>query len=482
MRTLSVIRQYVRSGLRLKLFVVLLIPVILAVVATSTAARIAFLRGFLGYLNEQEVTQVRAMVPAIARAYRSNEGWEFLSEDPHAWFEILMQIDRGAEGPAAPGPGELWEVGAFPAPPAPHDLTGLATRLALLDAGRQFVAGNPALGAKARREPIVLDGRVIGWLAVLPFDQLTAGAAGAFQSQQLVSTWVIAGVAVGLAAAVALLFSYRLLVPLRRIGAATHRLAAGDYATRLEVLQADEIGRLAADFNRMAVTLEKNETLRRGFMADLSHELRTPLAILRAELEAIEDRVRELTPEALRSLQAEVVLLGKLINDLYDLSLAEVGALTYRVAPIDVGGLLRQRLTAFQERYAQRRISMQVSIPPEVIWIDADAMRIQQLINNLLENSLRHTHSGGQFRVSCRIERPLVALDLQDSAPGVSEEVLPRLFERFYRGDPSRSRATGGAGLGLAIAKSIVEAHGGSIEACGSPLGGLRIRVALPLR
>jgi two-component system sensor histidine kinase BaeS len=473
-----IIRLRIRFGLRSKLFVALLVTGILAVVATSVAVHIAFLRGFLGYLNEREMARVRAMLPDIAQAYRVNGGWEFFSEGPVAWSEILAQIDHRGYSPVR-WPGNPSAVTGFP--PPPHNLTGLATRLALLDARRHFVVGNPEIGANARLQPILLDGAVIGWLAVLPFDQLTVGAARAFQHRQLVSTWIIAVGAVGLAAGVAMLLCYRLSKPLSRIGAATHRLAAGDYATRLEVRQADEVGRLAADFNRMAVALETNETLRRAFMADLSHELRTPLAILRAELEAIEDRVRDFTPETLQSLKSEVRLLGKLINDLYELSLADVGALSYRVSPTELVALLRERLTAFQERYAERQIGVEVSLPAQTVLINADPVRIQQLFNNLIENSLRYTHNGGQFRVSCRLEHQAVAIDLQDSAPAVPESSLPRLFERFFRGDPSRNRATGGAGLGLAIAKSIVDAHGGTIEARGSPLGGLWIHIALPL-
>jgi two-component system sensor histidine kinase BaeS len=445
---MSIIRFRIRLGLRSKLFVALLVTVILAVVATSVAVHIAFLRGFLGYLNEQEMTCVRAMLPAVTQAYRSNGGWGFT-------------------------------VTGFPPPPR---LTGLATRLALLDARGHFVAGNPEIGANAQLQAVLLDGRVIGWLAVLPFDQLTAGAARAFQHRQLLSTWIIGGGAVGLAAAVAMILCYRLSKPLRRIAAATHRLAAGDYATRLEIRQGDEVGRLAADFNRMAVALETNETLRRAFMADLSHELRTPLAIVRAELEAIEDRVRDFTPETLQSLKSEVRLLGKLINDFYELSLADVGALTYRKSPTDVVALLRERLTAFQERYVEREIGVEASLATQALVINADPMRMQQLFNNLIENSLRYTHSGGRFHVSCRPEEQVVIIDLQDSAPAVSEASLPRLFERFFRDDPSRNRATGGAGLGLAIAKSIVAVHGGTIEARSSPLGGLWIHIALPLR
>jgi two-component system sensor histidine kinase BaeS len=468
-----------RLGLRSKLFIALLVTASVAVAGTSIAARAAFLKGFVGYLNEQEMTRIHGILRALAQQYRANGSWRFLEDDPEAWFEILAPLDFGQDGPVEPWTDGMPELGDFP-PPLPRDLTGLGIRLALLDAATHFVVGNPAIVGEAPRQAVQLDGKVIGWLAVLPFARLTAGAAEEFQHRQLVSTWIIGLVAVGLAAGIAVLLTDHLLEPIRRIGTATHRLAAGDYATRLKVFPPDEIGRLAADFNRMALVLEKNEAMRRAFMADVSHELRTPIAVLRAELEAIEDRVRVPTPEVLRSLQAEVQMLGRLINDLSDLSLADVGALTYHISGTDVAALLRQRLSAFRERYAERGIIMETSLPEDAVVIAADELRIQQLFNNLIENSLCYTHSGGRFRASCLARHDAVVIDFQDSAPAVPEELLPRLFERFYRVDPSRNRATGGAGLGLAIAKSIVEAHGGTIRARSSLLGGLRICICLP--
>jgi two-component system sensor histidine kinase BaeS len=283
-----------------------------------------------------------------------------------------------------------------------------------------------------------------------------------------------------LAALAAVLLTHRLLRPIRRIAQATHRLAAGQYATRLRAASQDEIGRLANDFNRLAFALERNERMRRAFMADVSHELRTPLTVLRGELEAYEDGVRLLTAESVTSLQTEVTTLSKLVNDLYELSLADIGALAYRMADVDIAAVLRLRLRGFHERLAERSIRVESDIHEAELIVNADATRIQQLFSNLMENSIRYTNAGGRWRVACHREDTRVLIDLQDSEPGVPAELLTRLFERFYRVDASRNRQSGGAGLGLAICKSIVEAHGGTITARESPLGGLWIRVALP--
>ena len=175
--------------------------------------------------------------------------------------------------------------------------------------------------------------------------------------------WIMGTGAVLVAALAASLLTRWLLRPVRHIAAATHRLAAGDYATRLKVPAQDEIGRLADDFNRLALVLEKTEQMRRAFMADMSHELRTPIAVLRGELEAIEDGVREPTVENIRSLQNEVATIGKLVNDLYQLSLADVGALTYCMTAVDIAGMLRARLPVFRERLNERHIVLESNLP-----------------------------------------------------------------------------------------------------------------------
>jgi len=420
------------------------------------------------------------MLPLLAAAYQENGDWNFLREAPFAWLELV----RGT--PAGPRSRDgLWRFRGLPPfrgpfPISESDLTGVNLRVTLLDAQHRFVIGNPQLSADVPTRPVIVNGKVVGWLAVLPFQRVTTGAASHLQDRQLVSVWIIGVGAVLLAALAAVLLTDRLLRPIRRITQATHRLAAGHYATRLRAASHDEIGRLAHDFNRLAFALERNERMRRAFMADVSHELRTPLTVLRGELEAFEDGVRILTPEGVKSLQTEVTTLSKLVNDLYELSLADIGALAYRMADVDIAAVLRLRLRGFHERLAERRISVESDVHEAQLIVSADATRIQQLVSNLMENSIRYTNAGGRWHVACHREGTRVLIDLQDSEPGVPAELLTRLFERFYRVDASRNRQSGGAGLGLAICKSIVEAHGGTITAQESPLGGLWIRVALP--
>jgi len=301
-----------------------------------------------------------------------------------------------------------------------------------------------------------------------------------FQEDQFRAVLLACSIAVALAALIALWLARTLLAPVRRVAEATHHLAAGRYETRVNVTSHDEVGQLAADFNHLAQTLQRNEGVRRDFMADVSHELRTPLAILRGELEAIEDGVRAVTPTALHSLQGEVATLSQLVDDLYELSLSDAGALAYRLHELDLRVLLTSTVDSMRMRFAQRDLRIELQLPSRALPVNADEARLQQLFHNVLENSLRYTDCGGQLRIGVQETADWLQVDFQDSAPGVVVEMLPHLFERFFRSEGSRSRATGGAGLGLTICRNIAEAHGGTIEAQASPLGGLWIAVRLP--
>lgn len=220
--------------------------------------------------------------------------------------------------------------------------------------------------------------------------------------------------------------------------------------------------------------------MRRDFMADISHELRTPLAVLRGELEAIQDGVRQFTPESVTSLQAEVATLTKLVDDLHQLSMSDEGALAYQKKSVDAVSLVEIAAGAFRERFASRNLTLSLELP-ESATVFGDPHRLMQLFNNLLENSLRYTDSGGRTLIQLIPRDNTLLLRFADSGPGVSDEQLQRLFERFYRTEGSRNRASGGSGLGLAICLNIVEAHGGAIHAAHSPFGGVSITVELPL-
>jgi two-component system, OmpR family, sensor histidine kinase BaeS len=483
-----------KFGVTSKLFLAFLLTNVAIALVVAVAAQVAVKTGFRSYVNEREERRLLSLSDTLVDAYRAHGDWEFLRGNDSLWRSFNRPGPPGpdrfaldgrppppiAHGNGRPPPPPANERRGPPpgeGPPRPHSVPPTAT---LLDAQRHLIAGKDVSPDTAPLRPIIVDGATVGWIATTypgePFDRTDLR----FQDEQLRASWIIAAVAVLLAAVVAILLARRLLVPIKRLASATHRLAQGDYSTRVSTDTQDEVGQLVADFNHLAVTLEKNEGLRRQFMAEISHELRTPLAVLGGEIEALEDGIRAPTPASLKSLRAEVATLAKLIDDLYDLSLADVGALTYRLVKLDVSELLDDAVQAFKERYAERNIALDFEGPEAPVHVDGDATRLIQLFNNLLENSLRYTDPPGRLRIALQGDENAVHIDFQDSAPAVPESLLPRLFERLFRVESSRSRERGGAGLGLALCQTIVEAHAGRIAAKPSPLGGLWIEIVLP--
>ncbi len=265
------------------------------------------------------------------------------------------------------------------------------------------------------------------------------------------------------------------------MAAATHDLASGKYSVRVPVSSSDELGLLARDFNEMALTLEKNEKERRQWIADISHELRTPLAVLRGEIEALMEGIRAISPEAVRSLHAEVLRLHRLVDDLYQLALSDLGTMTYRKEELDPAEVLRDCVDHYQMEFAAKGIGMKLDILEEKTPVFADRERLHQLFDNLFENSLKYTDQGGYLIVGMDHCNGHALITFADSAPGVRPDQLDKLFNRLYRVEGSRNRSSGGAGLGLAICRNIVEAHSGTISAFPSPLGGVLIKIAIPV-
>ncbi|MCC7528361.1 MAG: hypothetical protein IT342_07550 [Candidatus Melainabacteria bacterium] len=216
-------------------------------------------------------------------------------------------------------------------------------------------------------------------------------------------------------------------------------------------------------------------------MADTSHELRTPIAILRAQVEAFQDGIQEVTPKTLQVLHTEIMGLSKLVDDLHWLARFDVGSLKHSFVPVDVVSTLQDVSDLFEERYAEKELTIDKSgITSESCTVYADNNRMRQVFINLLENSLRYTDKGGKLKFSIEKSPTAIVLRFDDSHPGIPDELMPKVFDRFFRVECSRSRELGGSGLGLAICKTIIEAHSGSINASKSDLGGIRIEIVLP--
>ena len=268
------------------------------------------------------------------------------------------------------------------------------------------------------------------------------------------------------AAGVAILLTFslsrRILAPVNSLSRAARALARGDFVSRVDVRSRDEVGQLAQTFNSMASELAATEEIRRTLVADVAHELRTPLSNIRGYLEAIGDGMLSADKATLGSMHEEVLLLTRLIEDLQQLALAESGQLKLDIKPCELSEVVKKAVAGLQPQLESKGITITTDVSTGAL-IQADPERIGQVLRNLLANSANYTSSGGNISVSVLKRNDEIQVDVQDTGAGIPEDELRFVFERFYRVDKSRSRATGGVGLGLTIAKRLVEAHGGSI-------------------
>ena len=347
----------------------------------------------------------------------------------------------------------------------------------LLNKDNEVIAGVdylPVLLKKSTKVPLNYKDNKIGTLALLPAPFLSKQEDLTFQQATRSTLYSVGAIALVIAALISLLLTLNFTGPVRKLARATKGLIGGEFKTRVNIKNKDELGKLSRDFNVLAKTLDKNSETQKQWLADISHELRTPLAILKSELEAIEDGVREFDEEALSSLSNEVNRLSTLVNDLYELTLSDIGAMKYQMIEIDLKEILNKTIQSYIERFKSQKIELKIEINESTIML-GDELRLTQLFTNLLENSLRYTDSPGIIEISLTTLNNNAVITVADSAPGVEQSSIDKIFDRFYREELSRSREKGGAGLGLAICTEIIDAHSGSIKASPSDLGGLRI-------
>jgi signal transduction histidine kinase len=270
-------------------------------------------------------------------------------------------------------------------------------------------------------------------------------------------------VAIVIALLLTFVLSRRMSSPIGVLANAARRLGRGDLSQRVQFQSKGEVGELAQAFNSMAADLEHSEQLRRNMIADIAHELRTPLSNIRGYLEAIRDRVMKPNAATIRSLNEETALLSRLVDELQELSLAEAGELKLVYRAEDIANVVKQAVTSWQPKVAAKEISLSLDLPDNLPLVNIDRQRVNEVLHNLLENAVAHTRKGGTINVAAAKRGDWVEISVSDTGEGIPAEDLPNIFERFYRVDRSRARATGGSGLGLTIAKRLVEAHGGKI-------------------
>ncbi|MFH1137937.1 MAG: ATP-binding protein [Pseudomonadota bacterium] len=476
-------------------------------------------RNFEDYIFKRDISILRNFSLKLSDYYRLRGNWTQFAENTIKFNEFFMESQfgfiplwkdgppfaersqpfqlppadkseaRGSEPRPSGGPGEPglgpppppWPHG--PEPPPKPKFPDIDRRITLFDDQKNFVAGGGKKFEQLKTIPIMMDDRLIGWLGLQKAGVLLHPLDLEFMARQNRVFLIIGASILLLGVFMALSLSVQFLAPIRRLAQGTRALSARRFDYKIPVKTNDELGRLAEDFNKMAVNLGEYEKRQKQWLSDVSHELRTPLAILIGEIEALQDGIRRPDETALASLHQEASRLGQIVNDLNELSLAESGGLAFKSRPVRLEQLLRETLQRFKSRLEAGQIKTFVHFPHEnQATARGDESRLAQVFSNLMENVLRHARKPGTLSISLArsLAPDLVHVIFEDSGPGVPEESLPFLFDRLYRVDSARSRSTGGSGLGLAICRSIVAKHGGKIDAVNSPRGGLRIEIELP--
>jgi two-component system sensor histidine kinase BaeS len=444
-----------RFNLWLKLVLAFLLVAVAGVAVVSFLANRATSTGFRRFLDSDAGGEWAGLQDMLADFYAERGNWEGVNT-------LLAAVQPGR------GQGSLG--------------------LALLDENDQLVSAaggqrnRPATAAEADISlPIVTNGRQVGTLLVSTPGQGNSRAGEQFLSE--VNQAILWGglVAVLLALSLGVLLTLRLTRPLRQLTQATQQLASGQLEQQVEITSRDELGELATSFNEMAAALQLSEHQRQQLLADVAHELRTPISIMRSHIEAMLDGVFDMSPENLAVAHEETILLGRLVEDLRTLSLAEAGQLPLNRAEVDLASLATQSITAFGPLAEAEGVRLTADIPSDLPPVKADAGRIQQLLANLLTNALHHAgEEEPQVRVKAAVQGDFVQVEVKDNGPGLSLEAQEHVFDRFWRADASRNRDYGGSGLGLAICRAIVTAHKGHIWVESQPGQGATFAFTIP--
>jgi two-component system OmpR family sensor kinase/two-component system sensor histidine kinase BaeS len=446
-----------------KLTAALVLVTLIAVGLSVLIPTLVTVNSFRTLVQINRAAEREDLVDALASYYASEGSWE---GSGFRFFWLRGHMGHGM----GPAPGRPWSF-------------------QLADQNGVIIAGSPGgeIGRQlspdelATAMPIEVERQTVGFLLRNPQLRSFSEPEEAFLRRVSLIIVPVAILACAVAIVLGLFLTWQLTGPLRELTTAARGIAGGDLSHRVDIMSEDELGQLGQAFNDMAHSLDRTEKLRQNMVADIAHELRTPLSVIRGNLEAILDKVFEPTEENIASIHRETVLLSRLVDDLQELALAEAGQLKIEREATDLAALIERTVNSVAPRVQKDNISIARDLPSDLASVNADPQRIGQVLLNLLDNAIRHSPSGGIITVRAGEREGAVQVDVTNQGPGLADEELSLVFERFYRGDKARARATGGAGLGLTIVKQLVEAHGGEVWAESEAGKGATFSFTLPL-
>ena len=478
-----------------KLFLVFFSFSLLLVTALMLLIQWSIGKGLAEYVNSKQLAALQPLVVELEREYAQQGSWKGIQGDHKKLGDLLIMNlannDGEIESAALMG-RPLPEFGHPPRaefgepPPSRSDFPSPRQKpgFALFDHEDNLIAGHYIKRADYKKLILKVNEQDVGWLMIPQRNKMIDGYELDFIQQQKSYLWIIALVTMGLVVLITFPLARHIAEPIKKVIFGMHQLTQGNYIQHIDVNRKDELGELSRDFNELALTLHENEDARKRWLANISHELRTPVSILRGELEAMLDGVRPLDKKNIGSANDEVKHLQSLIDDLHQLTSADIGGMHYRKSNIDLSQWLASEVNKFSSYLSAVGTTLQVDIETPVAMVFADRTRLCQLFENLINNCIKYAEAS-EVKISLVVEQQaspaLVKVIVEDNGVGVPEQHLLHLFEYLYRVEDSRNRKTGGSGLGLSICAHIVAAHQGHISAQTSALGGLAIIIELPL-
>lgn len=456
-----------------------------------------FNKGFFNYRKAIEKQFNQSLVISLANYHQKQGNWNDLRDNRRRWHDLvnLSSVEPEESFRLKPPPRDHLRPRDHSRPPPPRRRKNqeedkpngqrkpprVLPPVVLFDELKEFVIGMKEWqNQELVYHEILNDNQVIGYLGTLKNNSQNDK-----QDQLFVKNIKFMLLKIGL---IMIAFAIFITFPIakyftkliNKLTWATQKIAAGDYSTRIKSDRQDELGTLANNFNLLAQSLESNAGVQKTIMADIAHELRTPISVIISEIEAIQDGIHKADENTLNLLHAQISSLKNLVNDLHELSESDLGSLKYKMQEFDLQSLLEQIYHNFKLKFSQKNIHLELFSTEKTCFIVADMNRLNQLFNNLLNNSVLYTNKGGKAQISLNCDNNAVNISIKDSSPGLDTMQLEKIFNRWYRAEKSRNKNLGGSGLGLSICKEIIKAHNGEIKASPSSLGGIEINITLP--